>query len=578
MPFQAKVLVPSPCDLDTVNGAFEDAASGMTTLLAAPPGYVLTEELASAFTRLNRHPLWLRVGPEDRDPATFLVSVVTAARRLHQDAGQATLRLMTERPGPVFGWPPLFAQLAHDLRFHLAANGALVLEDVHNAVSHPTLAMLGRHLLPELDGVAPCVLVAHASPSPGVLNGCVRRSTREFRLTAPTVKELLESWAPQLTPRALDRAVALVGGRAAVLAGLRDLSATADGGLEPLLADIASVKDLVARIAEALLTEAGGNARCALGLAIRIEYAHPAMISAVFGESQLPPGPWIQPLEDGWVRIRPCWRQPLGAVLGRRALPDCGTLHQSADWLLEVGACEQAISLYLEIRDLDCAARVIRSQASTLMDHGQWATLDGWLAQLPEETFAAYPDLSCDRADIAAARGDAATAHRWYGFATSQYVKRNDAEGACRSMLADSAVAAEAGDLVNALSRAHAASTLANAASLTATQMWATWQQGRVALVAGDRDSALASFCRAASSAALIHDGPVAGPVMITGDLAARVAGLRRQEESHREMQAALSSRPSMRRLTSCWPPRRARLCQATRYSAATGGLVRPRR
>ena len=412
MPFEAKVLVPSPCDLEAVNGAFEDAASGMTTLLDAPPGYVLTEELASAFTRLNRHPLWLRVGPEDRDPATFLLSVVTAARRLHRDAGQDTLRLMTEQPGPVFGWRQLFVQLAHDLRRYLASDGALVLEDVHNTVSYPTLAMLGRHLLPELDGVAPCVLVAHSSPSPGVLNGCVRRSASEIRLTAPTVRELLETWAPGLTPRAVDRAVALVGGRAAVLAGLRDLNATANGGLEPLLDHITSVKALVARIAETLLTDAGGTARCALGLAARIEYAHPAMISAVFGESQLPPGPWIQPLEDGWVRIRPCWRQPLGTVLGRRAMPDGGTLHRSADWLLDSGACEQAISIYLEISDLDCAARVIRNRASTLMDHGQWATLDGWLAQLPDETLAAYPDLSCDRADIAAAQGDTETAHR----------------------------------------------------------------------------------------------------------------------------------------------------------------------
>jgi DNA-binding SARP family transcriptional activator len=540
MPFEAKVLVPSPCDLDAVNGAFEDVASGMTTLLAAPSGYVLTEELASAFSRLNHHPLWLRVGLEDRDPATFLLSVVTAARRVHHDAGRATLRLMTEQPGPVFGWRPLFVQLARDLRCHLAANGALVLEDVHNTVSYPTLSMLARYLLPELDGVAPCVLVAHSSPPPGILNGCVRRSTSEFRLTAPAVKDLLGSWAPELTPQALDRAVALVGGRAAVLAGLRDLNATTDGGLEPLLDRMATVKDLMARIAETLLTDVDGKARRALGLAARIEYAHPAMISAIFGESQLPPGPWIQPLEDGWVRVRPCWRQPLETALGRRAMPDCATLHRSADWLLEGDACEQAISLYLEISDLDCAARVIRNRASTFMDLGQWATLDGWLAQLPEEMFAAYPDLSCDRADIAAARGDAATAHRWYGFAAAEYVKRNDAEGACRSMLADSAVAAEAGDLANALSRANAASSLAGAASLTATQMWATWQQGRVALAAGDCDSALVSFSRAASSAALVQDAPAAAPVMTTGDLAARVAELRRQEESHREIQAAL--------------------------------------
>ena len=35
MPFEAKVLVPSPCDLDAVNGAFEDAANGMTTKVGA---------------------------------------------------------------------------------------------------------------------------------------------------------------------------------------------------------------------------------------------------------------------------------------------------------------------------------------------------------------------------------------------------------------------------------------------------------------------------------------------------------------------------------------------------------------
>src|SRR5262249_29737510 len=157
MPFEAKVLVPSPCDLDAVSGAFEDVASGTTTLLAAPAGYVLTEELASASTRLNRHPLWLRVGPEDRDPATFLLSVVTAARRVHPDAGQAPLRLMTREAGPGFRWRPPFVAVGPGLRFYLATGGALLPEDVHNTVSYPTLSMLGRHLLPELEGVAPCV-------------------------------------------------------------------------------------------------------------------------------------------------------------------------------------------------------------------------------------------------------------------------------------------------------------------------------------------------------------------------------------------------------------------------------------
>src|SRR4029077_10888277 len=104
MTFEAKTLVPLPCDPEAAHATFEDAASSSITLFEAPAEYALTEGLALAFTSLDRHPLWLRLGPEDRDPATFLLSLVSAARRLHRDAGQATLRLMKEQPGPVFGW------------------------------------------------------------------------------------------------------------------------------------------------------------------------------------------------------------------------------------------------------------------------------------------------------------------------------------------------------------------------------------------------------------------------------------------------------------------------------------------
>ena len=56
MTFEAKTLVPLPGDPDAANGAFEDAADGGVTLLEAPAGYVLTEGLALAFTRSDRHP------------------------------------------------------------------------------------------------------------------------------------------------------------------------------------------------------------------------------------------------------------------------------------------------------------------------------------------------------------------------------------------------------------------------------------------------------------------------------------------------------------------------------------------
>jgi len=541
MTFEAKTLVPLPCDPEAAHATFEDAAGGSITLFEAPAEFALTEGLALAFSGLDRHPLWLRLGPEDSDPATFLLSLVTAARRLHRDAGHATLKLMREQPGPVSGWPPLYTQLARDLRACLAPRGALVLEDIHHVTDgSPTLSLAGRYLLPGLADAGPCVLVSDRRPQAADLGQCRRRSASELQLSASAVSGTLEKWAPDLTARARNRAMWLVGGRAALLAGLRELASTADRRLEPLLERVANRSELVARTAEVLLAGADREARCMLGLATRIEYVHPAMTSAIAGKSQLPAGPWLQRLEDGWVRVRPCWRQPLRAVLGEGAIPGRDALHQSADWLLDAGACEQAVVLYLEIGDHDCAARAIASWASVLMDLGQWATVDRWLARLPDEMFAAYPVLNCSRADIAAVRGDMTMARRWFDCAASQYAKRNDLEGQSRSMLAGSAAAAEAGDLANALSRAHAASSLAGTEDLSAVRMWALWQVGRVSLAVGDSEGALSAFSRAGSAAAA-RDLAAAGPVRMTGELATQVGELRRRQESHREAQAALS-------------------------------------
>jgi DNA-binding SARP family transcriptional activator len=539
--FEAKTLVPLPGDPDAANGIFEAAADGSITLLEAPAEYALTEGLALAFSGLDRQPLWLRLGPEDSDPATFLLSLVAAARRLRRDAGTATLALMRAQPGPVFGWPPLFTQLARDLRLCMPRRGGLVLEDVHQAsAGSPTLPMVGWYLLPELAESWPCVLVSHRGPQAASFDAYPRRSARELRISAPAVRRRLEEWAPELTGRARNRALSLIGGRAAILAGLRELAGTTCQGLEPLLERAASSDELVARTAEILLSGVGRESRGALGLAARIQYAHPAMTSVVTGEGQLPPGPWLQRLEEGWVRVRPCWRRPLATALGGQAMPGHDALHQSADWLLEAGAGEQAVVLYLEIGDHDCAARAIASQVGVLMDLGQWAMANRWLAQLPEKTFAAYPELNCCRADIAAVRGQMAAARRWFDSAASHYAKRHDLEGQCRSMLAGSTVAAEAGDLADALSRAHTASSLASADGMDASQMWASWQLGRISLAAGNSDGAISSFRRAAASAAAAGDSPAARPVRMAGDLAARIVELRRRQESHRKAQAAL--------------------------------------
>jgi DNA-binding SARP family transcriptional activator len=354
------------------------------------------------------------------------------------------------------------------------------------------------------------------------------------------VEQVLDEYAPALTQRARDRAVALIGGRAAVVAGLRGVRTSTDADLEPLLHGVNSWEALLARLARTQLADVGCEGRRWLALAARMGYAHLDGSPFLAAERRALAGPWFQHLESGWARVRTCWREPLRAVLGRRAEPGHDTLHEAAGWLLQVGGDDQAISLYLEIGDADCAARVIADRATTLIDEGRWATLESWLWRLPDDTLASHPELMYCKADIAAAGGHAATAQRWFDMAASHCSKRNDVEGACRSMLAASAVAADHGDLVAALSRAYHVGSLAEGSGLTAARVWALWQQGRLQLMSGDTDGALVSFSRAASTAGTSGESAATEPVQLAGNLAARIGELRRQQQSHREAEAAL--------------------------------------
>jgi DNA-binding SARP family transcriptional activator len=225
-------------------------------------------------------------------------------------------------------------------------------------------------------------------------------------------------------------------------------------------------------------------------------------------------------------------------------MPTRETLHRAADWLLQAGEGDAAICVYFTLGDHDCAARAISSRAEGLIDLGRWQALEDWLDRLPPGLSASYPNLDYVRAEMTAARGDSVTAGRLYDAAAARYADRNDTDGASRSMLAASAAAANAGDLVTARERARAASSLVetagetNDANAATVRMWATWQEGRVALVTGDTDHALASFGRAAAAAS---GGAAAEPIRQAGRFAMRLAELRREQESHREAEAALS-------------------------------------
>ncbi len=543
MPFEARALVPLGDHPQAVHPAFDDAAEPQLTLFDVAEDSLPTEGLAAALVRKSRRPIWLRLGPQDRDPGTFLVSLATSAARF--GAANVTLELMRAKPGPVYGWPSLFASLGAEMGGRLSEGGALVLENVQYSWDRTaTFTLLSTELLPALARAVPCALVACGTPPHGVPGAWVRRSGDDLSLPLTAARRALDEIGLPLSGQAYKRVTALAA-RSAVLAAIR--AARCSSGpraLASVLERAHGEEDLLTQLAGVLLAGTSEDGRRALGLALQVEYTHSAMTSAVTGESRLPRGPWIQSLEDGWSRVRNNWRDPLRAALGQRSMPGRKTLHKAADWLLQAGEGDEAISVYFTLGDHDCAARAISSRAERLIDLGRWQALEDWLDRLPPGVSAVYPNFDYVRAEMTAARGDSVTAGRLYDTAAARYADRNDTYGASRSMLAASAAAADVGDLVTARARARAACSLvetageADDANTAMVRMWAAWQEGRMALVTGDTDHALASFGWAAAAAS---GGAAAEPIRKAGQFATRVVELRRQQESHREAEAALS-------------------------------------
>jgi DNA-binding SARP family transcriptional activator len=542
LPFEARALVPLGDQPQSAQPAFDDAAEPELTLFDVAEDSLPTEGLAAALMRKSRRPIWLRLGAQDRDPGTFLVSLATSAARF--GAANVTLELMRAKPGPVYGWPSLFAMLGAEMAGRLSEGSALVLENVQHAWdATATFTLLSTELLPALARAVPCVLVACGSPPQGVPGACVWRSRGDFSLPLAAARRALDEIGLPLSRRAPERVTALAA-RPAVLAAIRAAQCSAGSrALASVLEGVQGEEDLFTQLAGLLLAGTSEDGRRALGLALRVEYTHPAMTSAVTGENCLPRGPWIQSLEDGWSRVRNNWRDPLRAALGQRSMPSRETLHKAADWLLQAGGGDEAISLYFTLGDHDCAARAISRRAEGLIDLGRWQALEDWLDRLPPDASAVYPNFDYVRAEMTAARGDSVTAARLYDTAAARYADRNDTDGASRSLLAASAAAANAGDLVTARARARAACSLVETAGETTdanaamVRMWATWQEGRVALATGDTDHALASFGRAAAAAS---GGAGTEQIRKAGQFAKRVAELRREQEMHREAEAAL--------------------------------------
>ncbi len=536
MLFAAKSAAPHTTHQITIrHPPLDRAADGGLSLFTAPAGYILADSLAAALAERDRPTLWLRLGPEDRDPATFLVSLIAGAQRLHPGAGMATLEQMRRRPGPAFGWPPLFAYLAHELSQALPTYTALVLEHIHHLNSgSPTLGLLGHHLLLGLPADFTCILTAHhRSPTADLPRHARRLNTNDLKLDTRQAQALAEN-AGGFPMDAMRRAVALIEGRAVALFGLLAASAALGPDFVRQAVNRASNADnLLARVAQAWLASAETGVIQSLALTMRLEYNHPALAVALLDGKPPPPGPWLQLLADGWARVRRLWHAPLRSALHAGVTPNYDTLHRTADYLTSQGAMDRAIPLYFELGDVTGAAQAIARSADMLMNLGQWQTLNDWLGQLPSPALKEWPSLIYIGGELAAAGGHLDEARRTFALATTLFTARHDADGACRSLFAESALALRQGNVEFAKAHLLAASHIAETAGLAWQKSWAWWQLGCLAAKAGELDEAATCFGRATASA--VDDAAMLEMLRSLEALTQRQRDMARERNFHHE-------------------------------------------
>jgi DNA-binding SARP family transcriptional activator len=370
MPFIAKSAAPVAPALAARHWTFDRAALGGLTSFVAPPGYLLSEGLFEALQRQGRPVIWVRLGPEDRDPGTFLRSLADAVQRHHPGFGWD--------PAAGGGWADRFQRLAATLAVAAPAPASLVVEHAHHlggAAGGPGPppaagpALLGVLLGPLLDEDRACIVTSDAPLPAGVLPARGATVTAaDLRLGPGAAGELLGREAPRLPAAAARRAAALCQGAAADLAAVCGAAAALGPDRVERAVDQASqVEDLLAQLATGWLEGAGADGHRALALALQVGYSHPALSAAVLGAAAAAPaGPWLQPLADGWSTVRAGWRDPLRAALGPTRPLGAETVHRAADYLLDRGAAERAVPLYLELEDRACAAGAAAGPSTVL--------------------------------------------------------------------------------------------------------------------------------------------------------------------------------------------------------------------
>lgn len=380
------------------------SAEQSVILVAAPSGYGKTTLLTQWADRESRPVAWVSLDDSDNDPGVFLAYLLLALEKVQpldpavaaalRTGGTAVFSTALPRLGRALMQLPPFV---------------LMLDDAHrltDPVCLDILTMLLRHL------PSGSQLVLAARGRPGLQWGRMRAQGRLRQVGTLELTLSLDEGRALLAAEGLnlhsDDAVALMRRTEGWPAGLQlaALTIRADGGGEDAVARFLGDETLLADyLRDDLLTHATPAQQTFLTRTSVLATVSPELCDAVLqthgsgstlrelAESDM----FLAPMDQHQKRFRyhGLFARMLRSELRQREPEAEVGLHARASrWLAEHGDMDEAIVHAHAAGDLPRAAELVWSQVPWRLGHGEWSTLETWVAGFAADEVLAQPLLA----------------------------------------------------------------------------------------------------------------------------------------------------------------------------------------
>jgi LuxR family maltose regulon positive regulatory protein len=403
-PVRAK-LVPRPRLTKKLDAGLDQKL----TLVSAAAGFGKTTLVAEWLREVERPTTWLSLDEGDNDTGQFVTYLIAALQTIDESIGRVAKGLLTTPQLPPI--QSLVTLIVNDIAA-LPQPFVLVLDEydaIHAEAIHEAVAFLIEHLPSTMH----LILLTRQDPPVHLSRLRVRHQVAEIseddlRFTADEAGDFLRQvLGLDLDPNVIDALQVRTEGW---IAGLQLAALSIEGRPSDRVAEFAarfggSHRHVIDYLADEVLARQSAEIRSFLCQTSILDRLTASLCDVVTGRSDSREllseldrsNLFLIPLDDEreWYRYHRLFADFLRAESGAA---DQAELHARASrWFAAHNLMPEAVRHSLASRDVAEAARVIALASTEAFRSGSFATLQGWLDALPDETVRGNGDLATFR-------------------------------------------------------------------------------------------------------------------------------------------------------------------------------------